>query len=169
MSTTSSPICLLTALALGACVPPPAATSSEPTPANGSSPATTAAADEAPPPSDGAFDLRQVRRIAVGEDAEPTALTVDGDFLYYQSYSLGTECGSLYKTAPYEAVFVLCGEQVVAGPLTTGAQIEEVFAILSDRARSAHDATTAIINNYPTGGNTRYRIYDQHGRVVGEH
>ncbi len=148
---------------------PAAAPTPAPTPTSAAAPAAPAATTAAPPPvGEAVFDLRQQRRIAVGETVDPPALTVDGDFLYFQSHSLGKECGSLYKSSPHEAVFVLCGGEVLAGPLTTAAQIEEVFGLLSDRSKNAHDATMAVINNYPTGGNARYRVYDQHGRYLGE-
>lgn len=72
---------------------------------------------EAVTPPDGGGELRPVRVIdALHPDVTPPAMSVDGDFMTYSP--AGEEpCGFLYKKTPTEAVYVLCGGRVIAGPL----------------------------------------------------
>lgn len=111
----------------------------------------------------GTVDLRPGRELPPG--TEPTQ---DGDFVSY-STSDGGRCGMLYKSVePVEAMFVVCGDEVLAGPLTTVDEIQGVVAELSDQSRSAHDLRESIVRNWPSGGGTRYRVYDSSGRLIRE-
>jgi hypothetical protein len=93
----------------------------------------------------------------------------DGDYLYFQELSSGGTAGFYYATKPEEAIYVLWGGEVIAGPLTTKAQVEEVTAKLSRDMQYEHEIRMSIINNYPTGGNVRTRVYDENGNLITEY
>jgi hypothetical protein len=94
--------------------------------------------------------------------------TRDGDYSYFKKLEGGGTAGFLYKTIPREEVYVLWDGQVIAGPLTTPQQIEEVVAELSSQMRSEHETRTSIMNNWPTGTQSRYRVYDEDGKLIRE-
>ncbi|HEX8493951.1 MAG TPA: hypothetical protein VF658_13985 [Pyrinomonadaceae bacterium] len=94
--------------------------------------------------------------------------TRDGDYSYFKKLESGGTAGFLYKTTPREEVYVLWDGQVIAGPLTTPQQIEEVVAELSSQMREEHETRTSIMNNWPTGNNQRYRVYDADGKLIRE-
>lgn len=94
--------------------------------------------------------------------------TRDGDYSYFKKLESGGTAGFLYKTTPREEVYVLWDGQVIAGPLTTPQQIEEVVAELSSQMKEEHETRTSIMNNWPTGGNQRYRVYDADGKLIRE-
>jgi hypothetical protein len=141
---------------------------------------TTPASAPAPAPApagDGStFDLRPVR--VMDALAPGASLTGDGDFMTWSQFGTGATCGALYKTTPYEAVFILCADQVVAGPLTTSEQIEAVFADLrreldaavaanTQQSQMAYQIGRNIRANWPTGcSNCTYRVYDASGNYL---
>lgn len=94
--------------------------------------------------------------------------TRDGDYSYFKRLESGGTAGFLYKTTPREEVYVLWDGQVIAGPLTTPQQIEEVVAELSSQMREEHETRTSIMNNWPTGRNQRYQVYDADGKLIRE-
>lgn len=109
----------------------------------------------------GTLDMHVQRELAPG--TEPTA---DGDYVLYHQGGDG-KCGLLYKTvAPVSAMFVLCGNEVLAGPLTTVAEVTGVVREIAAGSRAGHDLRQRIVQNWPSGGGTHYRIYDGNGRYL---
>lgn len=96
-------------------------------------------------------------------------LSRDGDYLYFQELPEGGTAGFFYSTEPQEAIYVLWGGEVIAGPLTTKAQVEEVTAKLTRDMQFEHEIRMSIINSYPTGGNVRRRVYDANGNLITEY
>lgn len=92
----------------------------------------------------------------------------DGDYTYFRELENGGTAGFLYTTRPEEAVYVLWGGKVIAGPLKTVAQVEEVSAMLSNERNAEHETMMGIIRRYPTGQNVRYRVYDSDGKLIRE-
>lgn len=109
----------------------------------------------------GELDMKPLREVAPGEDSN------EGDFVVFNK---AERCGSMLKKRfGAEAVFVLCKGKVIAGPLTTPAEIEAVFAELGKLSANAHDLTMSIMKNWPKGCvNCKYRVYDENGVLIRE-
>ena len=75
----------------------------------------------------------------------------DGDYTYFRELEGGGTAGFLYKAKPQEAIYVLWGGKVIAGPLTTEEQVRKVTEQLADQMKDEHETQMTIINNYPTG------------------
>jgi len=109
----------------------------------------------------GELDLKPTREVPPGEDSQ------EGDFVVFNK---AERCGSMLKKKfGAEAVFVLCKGKVIAGPLTTPAEIDAVFAELSKLSANAHELTMSVMKNWPTKcSNCKYRVYDENGVLIRE-
>ena len=75
----------------------------------------------------------------------------DGDYTYFMELEDGGTAGFLYKAKPREAIYVLWGGKVIAGPLTTAEQVKKITEILSDQMKDEHEMRMTIINKFPSG------------------
>ncbi len=109
----------------------------------------------------GELDMKPTRVVDPGGDSQ------EGDFVMFNK---AERCGSMLKKRfGAEAVFVLCKGKVIAGPLTTPAEIEAVFAELSKLSANAHELTMSVMKNWPTKcSNCKYRVYDENGILIRE-
>lgn len=116
-----------------------------------------------------ATDFRIKRSYyALDENRPEDLLTRDGDYMYFKELEGGGTAGFFYSTKPQEASYVLWGGEVIAGPLTTDQQVEEVAAMLSKKSKAEHEMRMNIINNRPTGILGPVRVYDQNGTLIRE-
>ena len=105
---------------------------------------------------------------ALDENRPEDLLTQDGDYMYFKELESGGTAGYLYVTKPQEAIYVLWGGEVIAGPLTTEQQVREVTAMLSNNMKSEHEMRMNIIKNRPTGILGPVRVYDSKGNLIRE-
>jgi hypothetical protein len=105
---------------------------------------------------------------ALDEDKPADMMTRDGDYEYFKRLEGGGTAGFFYSTKPQEAQYVLWGGEVIAGPLTTERQIEEVAAAISKNMRAEHEMRMSIIKNRPTGIFGPSRVYDEKGNLIRE-
>jgi hypothetical protein len=105
---------------------------------------------------------------ALDEDKPDDMLKRHGDYLYFRELEEGGTAGFLYVNEPSEAIYVLWGGKVIAGPLTTAKQVREVAQTLSNEMEAEHKLRTSIIRTYPVGRTTRYRLYDSNGNLIDE-
>jgi hypothetical protein len=132
-----------------------------------------------PPPAEpGAvtYDLRPARTLT-WQEAQGAGGSRDGDFVTWEHFS-GITCGSLYKAQPREALFILCGDRLIAGPLTTEAEVREVYELmqqeLAEAVRMKADMMTfafelgrSVRSRMPDGcSNCVYRVYDRNGNYL---
>ncbi len=107
---------------------------------------------------------RRFDGVADNSAVTPPAGSQDGDFVVY---SRDEGCGILWIVRPPgEAGYVLCGDTLMAGPLTTGTEIEDAFAELARLSRAGHDLQMELMKKWPTGRTVR--VYDEVGNYVGE-
>ncbi len=96
-------------------------------------------------------------------DGKPPAGKQDGDLTLY---SATDRCGFLTRIRyPGEAVCLVCGDTVFAGPLTTPAEIDEVSEILLAQKREAHDLRMSLMKQWPKFRTVR--VYDSVGNYKG--
>ncbi len=105
---------------------------------------------------------------ALDENRPENLLTQDGDYMYFKELEGGGTVGFLFVAKPRKAIYVLWGGEVIAGPLTTKQQVNEVSAILSKNMKSEHEMRMSIIKNRPTGILGPVRVYDQNGKLIRE-
>lgn len=105
---------------------------------------------------------------ALDENRPKDLLTLDGDYMYFKELESGGTAGFFYSTKPQEAIYALWGGEIIAGPLTTEQQVEEVAAMLSKKSKAEHEMRMSIINNRPTGILGPVRVYDQNGNLIRE-
>ncbi len=105
---------------------------------------------------------------ALDENRPEDMMTRDGDYEYFKELESGGTAGYLFVTKPREAIYVLWGGEVIAGPLTTEQQVKEVTAILSKNMKSEHEMRMSIIKNRPTGILGPVQVYDKNGKLIRE-
>jgi len=105
---------------------------------------------------------------ALDENRPEDMMTRDGDYDYFKELEDGGTAGFYYSTKPQEAIYVLWGGEVIAGPLTTEQQVKQVTAMLSKNMKSEHEMRMNIIKNRPTGILGPVRIYDEKGNLIRE-
>ncbi len=105
---------------------------------------------------------------ALDENKPEDLMTRDGDYEYFKELESGGTAGYFYSTKPQEATYVLWGGEVIAGPLTTQQQVDEVTATLSKNMRAEHEMRMNIIKNRPTGIFGPSRVYDEKGNLIRE-
>jgi hypothetical protein len=105
---------------------------------------------------------------ALDENKPADMMTRDGDYEYFKELEGGGTAGYLYVTKPREAMYVLWGGEVIAGPLTTERQVKDVTAMISKNMKSEHEMRMSIIKNRPTGILGPVRIYDKNGKLIRE-
>ena len=116
-----------------------------------------------------ATDFRIKRSYyALDENRPEDMMTRDGDYDYFKELENGGTAGFFYSTKPQKATYVLWGGEVIAGPLTTDQQIQEVTATISKNMRAEHEMRMNIIKNRPTGILGPVRVYDENGNLVRE-
>lgn len=114
-------------------------------------------------------DLRIKRSYyALDKNKPDDMMTRDGDYEYFKELESGGTAGFLYSTEPQEAQYVLWGGEVIAGPLTSQQQIDEVAATISKNMRAEHEMRMKIIKNRPTGILGHSRVYDEKGNLIRE-
>ncbi len=109
--------------------------------------------------------LKVERVFAAGasRDGEPAAGKQDGDLVLYSD---ADRCGFLSRFRyPGEAVYLVCGNTVFAGPLTTPAEIEEVSESVLAQKRQAHDLRMSLMKQWPKFRTVR--VYDSVGNDLG--
>ncbi len=116
-----------------------------------------------------ATDFRIKRSYyALDENRPEDMMTRDGDYDYFKELENGGTAGFFYSTKPQKATYVLWGGEVIAGPLTTDQQIQEVTATISKNMRAEHEMKMNIIKNRPTGILGPVRVYDENGNLIRE-
>jgi len=116
-----------------------------------------------------ATDFRIKRSYyALDENRPEDMMTRDGDYDYFKELESGGTAGFYYSTKPQKATYVLWGGEVIAGPLTTDQQIQEVTATISKNMRAEHEMRMSIIKNRPTGILGPVRVYDENGNIIRE-
>jgi hypothetical protein len=115
------------------------------------------------------FDLKPLRQQGMGEDDSAPR---DGDLTPWVLAN-GITCGVMYKTSPVEAAFVLCGNRLLAGPLTAMTALEGALTQLEQEMSAAAGkdaaAVLAIVERtmrakwMTSCTGCRYRIYDDRG------
>lgn len=91
----------------------------------------------------------------------------DGDYLVFRNTD-GRKCGFLARELHFaNAMFVMCGGEIISSALTTRADIEAVSAQFADRQRQEADLVRGIMANWPSGRETR--VYNASGVYVGTH
>lgn len=94
---------------------------------------------------------------------DPPAGEQDGDLVLWDA---DDRCGFLTrKRYPGEAVYLVCGTTVFAGPLTTAEEIEEVSAEVSAQSRAGHELRMGLMEQWPKFRTVR--VYDHTGRALG--
>ncbi len=117
----------------------------------------------------GDIELKLVRELDASVDlseAVPPVFAIEGDFVVFDK---GAHCGLVSKKLlPVEAVFVVCGGRVLAGPFTTPAEVDQVAADLRAVVSAKGSVATEIPKKYPAGCATcRYSVHDAAGKLVG--
>ncbi|MDQ3751146.1 MAG: hypothetical protein M3367_19330 [Acidobacteriota bacterium] len=105
---------------------------------------------------------------ALDKNRPDDMMTRDGDYDWFKELEGGGTAGYLFVTKPREAIYVLWGGEVIAGPLTTEQQVKEVTAMLSKNMKSEHEMRMNIIKNRPTGILGPVRVYDEKGNLIRE-
>ncbi len=118
----------------------------------------------------GEIDLKAGREFDGAVDnsaASPPVYELDGDTVIFNKSS---RCAmAMKKRFGADAVFVMCGGKVIAGPLTTVTEIKSVMAEVQAESADASKLTQAIMNNYPSGCSTcRYRVFSSNGTLIRE-
>ncbi len=118
----------------------------------------------------GDYKLEIIRTIQMGE--KPEGGPQHGDYIIYRILENGGTVGELHLFKPREAMFYIWDGEVIAGPLTTQAQVDEALAMItrqsSEESASEHETRMEIMRNYPTGQNKRRRVYDSKGNLLRE-
>ncbi len=116
------------------------------------------------------YKLEIIRTIQMGE--KPEGGPQHGDYIIYRILENGGTVGELHLFKPREAMFYIWDGEVVAGPLTTQAQVDEALAMItrqsSAESASEHETRMEIMRNFPTDRNKRVRVYDADGNLIRE-
>jgi hypothetical protein len=99
----------------------------------------------------------------------------------WKQFGSGPACGMLYKVTPGEVAFLMCGDQIVAGPLTTlghlwfvQEQVQDALDRLAKEGVSplklASEVARSVGEVKPRPKQIckacRFEIYDQRGKLV---
>ncbi len=107
-------------------------------------------------------DLTTLREFTANDPAnaaaDPPMFSQHGDIVMIRK-----GCGLLLqKLESFTAAFLVCDGKTT-GPVTTSADIREMFAALSAEESARHKLVMGIIGNYPSGGTGRYRVCNAAG------
>ena len=107
-------------------------------------------------------DLTTVREFTANDPAnaaaEPPMFSQHGDIVMIRK-----DCGLLLqKLEAFTGAFLVCDGKT-QGPVTTSADVREMFTALSAEASARHKMVMGIINNYPSGGTGRRRVCNAAG------
>jgi hypothetical protein len=97
--------------------------------------------------------------------AIPKMFALDGDF---EIFDKATHCGAMKKKRfGVQAMFVVCSNRVVIGPLTTALEIAAMMKELPSAAAGGPAAMSALAAKYPPGcPSCRYTTYDATGKPI---
>jgi len=118
------------------------------------------------------FQPQRVVDVTAGNvtEQDPPMFTQNGDVIAFRAN--GQRCGMIgMYSGPAYATFLICGGSVLAGPLTTDAEVQEAFQIVANagvaeingmaqQEQQAFDIAKSVRDRWPTGGGTT-RVYDR--------
>lgn len=113
-------------------------------------------------------DYKLEIRRSFPSSEKPDGPPQHGDYSYFKELENGGTVGSLHLFKPREAIFIIWDGEPIAGPLTTVAEVEEAYALLSKQTAEAHELRMDIMKNFPSGRNKRVRVYDSEGNLIRE-
>jgi hypothetical protein len=124
----------------------------------------------------GEWELRPRRVLVAGQ--HQGGMSEDGDYMTWEQFGDGPQCGLLYKKHPGEALFLICDGQLAAGPLTTEAQVQELYQFMQQQlaekvemrmsqSRMSYEIGRSVRAAFPDGcAACKYKIYDQNGNFI---
>jgi hypothetical protein len=111
------------------------------------------------------FDIRQMTDVK-----DPPIFTLDGDLVTFRAN--GQHCGMIgVQQRPAYASFLVCGDKVLAGPLTTDIELKEAMELVTRAGVAEINAemqvkqaelnlSRSVMQRWPSGGGTT-TVYDR--------